>query len=310
GYENSKVLKATITTIRSRQAGTYLKKVKGHSREEGNERADQLVGEGASSEQDTYINTYIERNLRLSGIKLQSITQSLAYQGILREERSISDLERRSTTINLDIIRYGIHERTGKIPTDRAIWASSRSKNIQHKRVRNFIWKTIHEIHKCSKSWKKINSLEHRAHCPTCDTEETMEHILTECRATRQNIVWKLVRRLLEMRNISWEDTSFGSIIGCGISSWKMEDNKKHPRADRLFMMIVSALAYFIWCLRCEWRIEHRCDVEKIASEREVHNRWLSMINEMLKTDLQSLSKKYNKKRTINPKLVKDTWIG
>ncbi|KAF9001723.1 hypothetical protein BDQ17DRAFT_1195526, partial [Cyathus striatus] len=83
GYKNAKVTKATIAQIQMRKASTYLRKVKGHSGDEGNEEADHLANEGAIAEDDTFINVHIPCELRLSSVKLSTMTQSLAYQEIL-----------------------------------------------------------------------------------------------------------------------------------------------------------------------------------------------------------------------------------
>ncbi|KAF9001722.1 hypothetical protein BDQ17DRAFT_1244200, partial [Cyathus striatus] len=216
----------------------------------------------------------------------------------------------RSTTINLDRICLGIQGHTGSLQTNSKIWNSTRLKKIQNKRTRNFLWKAAHDIHKCGKFWKHLNGLEHRAHCPECNTEETLEHILTECKASGQEVVWKLTQQLLRMKNIQWEDISFGSIIGCGLANWKTEDGTRCPGADRLFTLVVSASAYYIWCLRCDWRIDDKCNKEKIVPPKAVHNRWLSMINGILKLDFQLSNTKYYKKRATKPSLVKKTWSG
>ena len=78
-------------------------------------------------------------------------------------------------------MRNTIQEYTETLETDKTIWISIRRKEIQPK-IRQFLFKTIHGMQKIGKFWTTIQVLTHHAQCRTCDTTETMEHILTRCR--------------------------------------------------------------------------------------------------------------------------------
>jgi hypothetical protein len=99
------------------------------------------------------------------------------------------------TLTNLDLTRWAVKDLSDKLPINRAIWKSIRNKEITRK-IREFLWKFMHNAHKCGKFWDNIPGFEQRALCPACNEEETMEHILLECNAPGQNIVWKLTKEL------------------------------------------------------------------------------------------------------------------
>ena len=119
---------------------------------------------------------------RITGAKLSKITQTLIYCGI-QEKKNMPN--RRGTTINLDITRYAIEENTGTLPTDGKIWMSLKNKSI-NKNARAYMWKAMHNAYKCGEYWTTISDHEHRTRCVMYERGETMEHILTECKASGQ----------------------------------------------------------------------------------------------------------------------------
>src|SRR6266700_4064581 len=106
-----------------------------------------------------------------------------------------------------------LSEHSGKEPNDELIWSSIHNKDLSQ-RARAFIWKVIHDAYKCGKYWRNIPECETRATCQVCDAEETLEHILVACKASGQEVIWKLVEELLVLRNLKWEPPSFGTTIG------------------------------------------------------------------------------------------------
>ncbi|KAJ7850852.1 hypothetical protein B0H13DRAFT_1585009, partial [Mycena leptocephala] len=60
---------------------------------------------------------------------------------------------------------------------------------------------------------------------------------------------------------------------------------KRDNRADRLFRILISETVHLIWKLRCMRVIERGSDPMRYFSEKEIHNRWLSCINQRLPID-------------------------
>ena len=65
--------------------------------------------------------------------------------------------------------------------------------------VRTFLWKLIHNAHKCGNYWMKIPNYEDRGMCQSCNTIESMQHIIFNCEANKCDSTWNVVK----VRNIS-----------------------------------------------------------------------------------------------------------
>ena len=92
-------------------------------------------------------------------------------------------------------VRFAIEHMSGYMPSDKQIWNSLKSKCLT-RQAREFLWKCMHKVYKCGSYWDNIPNHEQRAKCPVCQTEKSMEHILTECDAPGQKIIWKLAETL------------------------------------------------------------------------------------------------------------------
>ena len=124
------------------------------------------------------------------GAKLATLTQAIAYQGI--EERK-SPSSRNSTLNNLQLTRTALETYTGSIETDETLWTSLR-RTVLRPRVRQFLYKSMHNSYKIGEYWKHIPNHEHRQRCRTCNTTESMTHILVHCREKPVNVIWSLAR--------------------------------------------------------------------------------------------------------------------
>jgi hypothetical protein len=154
------------------------------------------------------------------------MTQASLYRGILRSKRESVEC-RRCTEINLEKARVATKVRTGRTPTDKIIWESLKNKEIGNKKIRNFLWKSIHDCLPCGHIWEKARNLEHRAHCEGCDKTESLKHILTECNFTGQKQIWKLVKETLTRKNIEFTNLSLGDIISCAVKGDYKKDKVK-----------------------------------------------------------------------------------
>lgn len=184
----------------------------------------------------------------------------------------------------LDITRHAVHELTGKYPSDSQIWTSIRNRDLTRS-IREFLWRCLHKSYKCGEYWNNIPNYEHRAICRPCDTVESIEHILLECEAPGQKVIWELVQELWLKKYDEWPKLGLGTILGCGLSDFKGRQKKRLEGKNRLFMILISESAHLIWKIRCERVIARGNDPENPHSETEIRNRWLNCINTRLQLD-------------------------
>ncbi|TBU31957.1 hypothetical protein BD311DRAFT_818963 [Dichomitus squalens] len=83
GKSNVGFTKAVVATLRRRKALVKFKWVKGHSGHPRNEGADRLAGLGALKSAPDQVDVQAPDDLRISGAKLQAMTQRMAYTAIM-----------------------------------------------------------------------------------------------------------------------------------------------------------------------------------------------------------------------------------
>lgn len=299
GAANKDILRPLIAVLCEQTGLTILEKVKGHSGVTGNEEADCLANQGAQKNMQDDVDLRIPRGYNVTRAKLAKATQALLYKGILEIQPAP---DRRGTQANLNEIRWAIKETTGLMPTNSVIWKSIRSRALS-KEIRNFLWKTIHNLYKIGKYWNNIQGFEERAACPACRTEESMSHILTECRVSGQEHVWGFVEACMAKRNIQFSKPSLGEILGCAIAGEERDQGKY-----RFHAIVISEAAYTIWKARCEWRISRNASPGQTLTKTEMVLRMRVALERKIKLDcLATDAERFGKKAT-KPKVVKGTW--
>ncbi len=78
------------------------------------------------------------------------------------------------------------------------------------------MWKLIHDAQMVGDKWLRDNmppELRERAYCKHCKDEvESMEHILFQCNAVGQELVWELTEALWNKRCSYWPTPSLATV--------------------------------------------------------------------------------------------------
>ncbi|KZV88014.1 hypothetical protein EXIGLDRAFT_607892 [Exidia glandulosa HHB12029] len=238
------------------------------------------------------------------GIRLTDVTQGSAYRAFLALQNVP---ERQGTIINVGRTRAALAEINGVWPSTRDVWDALRSLDLSRP-VREFLWRLTHNVPKVGKYWLNISNYEHRSECQPCEVLESMDHILFECDAEGQGLIWQEAKDLWSRTGRPWPEVSLGAVIGCGLIVIRDERGKAIPGAARLLKIIISEAAFLIWKIRCERVIGNGNDPEKALSEVEISNRFRAAIQKRLKIDTMLTSKRKFKQRAIPTKILRATW--
>jgi len=263
-------------------ATTTFQWVKGYQGNLGNEECDKLAKEGVNKNKTDQLSLNIPREYDLQGAKLAAPTQATAYKGI--QEQSTPP-PHTATNRTLETIRQAVMTYQGSLEMDSAIWESIRKCTI-HTRVQQFLFKTIHNTLMVGDVWSHIPNFEQRGRCETCNTTESMEHILIGCTAGAAIKIWTLAEELWPYELPQWPDINLGVMIGCRtLIGPPPEEIARRPGeppqvpmgrrgANRLLQILISESTHLIWVLRCERVIQ-----ERPHNDREAEARWFKAIN-------------------------------
>ncbi|KAJ7095072.1 hypothetical protein C8R44DRAFT_645044 [Mycena epipterygia] len=120
---------------------------------------------------------------------------------------------------------------------------------------------------------------------------------MLECEAPGQRQVWRLTEILWKFRYPTLPKLNWGLLLGCGLARFKSRS---------FFTKIVLTSMRLIWNLRNERVFE----THAMASENEIQNRWVSLINDALKRDMLLTNQAHFGSLAIKKQLVLDTWSG
>lgn len=164
----------------------YLKKVKGHSGNKGNDGADREANMGALKPHPDDIDLNAGKLLHCAGAAVNGLTQAQAYT-LIREYKP--QPERPRTKRRVDKIREAVESVTGTRQKAETLWKSlcQRKKTTITQEFSAWAWKAIHEGHKVGGFWRHTTVRDEFMPCHKCDEPiESLEHILTECKVSGQ----------------------------------------------------------------------------------------------------------------------------
>ncbi|OSC98484.1 RnaseH-domain-containing protein [Trametes coccinea BRFM310] len=303
---NAGAFQDALALLRTRSAPTMLRWVKGHTGIEGNEGADELADRGASLDRQ-YLPTHKQppREFLVQGALLKSATQRTLYRGIKAKQ---TDLDRKATTRNLQIAVEAMMAHSGRAPTTSKIWEALRRDPIP-KKIRDFLWKAMHDAYRVGKYWENIPGYEDRARCAKCGSHESMMHILQDCGATETRLVWKIMRRTLGEAGIAiGEQPSFGLYLSAAAIEIRGSEGVLRQGATRLARILIPEAAYMVWRLRCRRVIEWSSHPEKTHSANAVTKEWLALLGKRLRGDQMAASAPYAKASKVSAHSASEMW--
>lgn len=203
--------------------------------------------------------------------------------------------------------RHEVQKINGKFPTDKILWRSVHHEDFQRP-IRTFLWLMMHNAHKVGDYWvHKAKNKEHWANCNRCGVEDSMDHILTECEAPEVKTIWNLAEKLWKMKMSTWPGIrNAASILACGLADFRSPNGKKLTGANRLYRIIIFESAHLIWKIRCMGLFETDPEKPEIT-EKEIHNKWIKMINLRLELDKALTNDKFQEKSMPRRKVLQ-TW--
>ncbi len=303
---NATLLQATVAQLRIRKAHTIFQWVKGHDGHPGNEAADKLAALGAGKPTGDQLCLSIPPLFRVSGAKLQSMTQQLAYKAIrMRLDPRVSPRPR--TVANLDRISTGIQATYGVQLHDAAIWRSFRSKHVS-RTASQFLWMATHDGYMIGSHWLRPNMSEElrtREVCAICGERESMSHIIFECRAVGQEQIWDRLKELWLSTGAAWNEPCWGSAFGAACAVFKTDAGRRRSAIESLWCILCTETLHLIWKLRCE-RVIQREGVE--FNVQQVTNRFYSTLESRLNLDRRTAVRARGK-RSLKPSEVSQIWL-
>jgi ribonuclease HI len=177
--------------------------------------------------------------------------------------------------------------------------------NIQ-RRLREFLWKCIHNTFRAGDFWSHMDALKINGRCPVCNVTESQQHIALECYSPEQKIIWSLTRQLWSRKYSSWPTLNWGLILDCDLVRFKTA-NGVRPEKERLFAILVSVGWHCIWNLRVNRVITNPGATLTVAN---IHNHWLRPVNSALRRDCIPTDKVKFGPRALRKQIVLNTWSG
>ncbi|EPT04797.1 hypothetical protein FOMPIDRAFT_32600, partial [Fomitopsis schrenkii] len=287
GVESAPFIYTLVGKLRKRCAVTTVKKAEGHR--EWSQISDARLewrgrANAAAPTPPTQIQAGVDDQFNITGMRISSITQAWAYTGI----RALKEGSRRRTEQRMNLTQDHIKRITNRRPPEKEVWRGIKHRDIRPS-IADFLWKTMHEAHRCGHFWANIPRYEERGTCSNCGVEESMEHIITKCEADGQRETWRLTAELWAMTGLQWPEMTLADTLSTPFRRWKKDGEKKlQGGTDRLWRILVTEATFLIWKLRCERVISHSEEDGWTHTKTEIRNRWMAAVTKRMRDDVAS----------------------
>ena len=304
GVRGATYLKALVNQLRQRCAPTTFRKASTDEDKIAMTWARARMTERLQASQPKLLNPVAAKAFNLSGAKLSTITQAIAYRGI--RERTAPP-PRTTTTLTIKAAREHLRNIPGADHEEADIWRGLQSRDIRRP-VADFLWKGLHGALRVGKFWAKIPKYEDRAVCNGCQERDSLEHILTKCSKPGQELVWSLAAQAWKRKNLPWNQVSINDILTIGPRSRALCGEEQTPKPlARFWRILISESAHLIWRLRCERVIGHSEDETWEHQVEEITARWRTALNSRLRRDVEGTQKKYGR-LALKSDMITETW--
>ncbi|OSD02360.1 hypothetical protein PYCCODRAFT_396873 [Trametes coccinea BRFM310] len=275
--QNATLTQALIGALLERQTTTAFRWVKGLDGHPANEAADKLAGLGARKNQPDKVDLRVSDRVRITGARLSTITQALAYRAI-RSKKELSASVRPSTQERIALIISDIEDEFGIQIAEAQLWKSLKKPTVSRE-ARQWIWMTIHDGYMIGNRWMRPNmsdEMKARGVCKTCTQTESMQHILFVCAAVGRETIWALLSQLWASTGNKELIPCWGNTLGAACAAILTEHGARKAPSENLWAILAIESAHLIWKLRCE-RVIAKDGVE--FSTQEVTNRWYAALS-------------------------------
>ena len=185
---------------------------------------------------------------KIEGAKIRQLTQKTAYKLILQEKNLKP--EGKLTQKRIEDTCEEHKRKTRNRITSKDIWEGIKNKKILF-RMKDFIWKLIHNHHKVGNWFKRIPNWQDKAICE-CGKVETMDHILIECRLNKSKDIWQEAEKIWKENNrdFKWTEPSVNILRGLGAIKLKERDKIAPNWINERYIEIVAETTWIIWTTR------------------------------------------------------------
>jgi hypothetical protein len=237
-----------------------------------------------------YREEQIPKTFRLEGAKINKLTQKIAYSLLLETKKKTPGTH--TTRRNIEKSK-GAHQRlTGQSPTELEIWTSM-SNDVIPIKVKDFIWKLMHNRHKVGPWFLNIPNWEDKATCECGDIED-MKHILLDCDLNKVNTYWNMAEQIWRRttNGKEWIKPDIDLIKSLGAIRLSNR-NKRLPRYENeKYIEIVAETIWIIWKLRNERIFNNK----RITTEK-AEKSWKKIMIMKLKIEWRGIRKIKDRRR-------------